>query len=102
MSALPFDTHAFVKRLQGAGFSIEQAEVIADLQRETSAPPIEQARHDYHLDELGTKRDLREVELKIATRLSETKADLTRWIIGAGVLQTSLIIGALMKMAHLI
>ena len=102
MSSLPFDTHAFVKLLQGAGFTVEQAEVIADLQRETSAATIEQARHDYHLDELATKRDLREVELKLEARIAESKAELTRWIIGAGLLQTSLIIGALMKMSHLI
>ncbi len=30
MSAVPFDTHAFVKRLQGAGFTVEQAEVLTD------------------------------------------------------------------------
>lgn len=106
MSAVPFDTHAFVKRLQGAGFTVEQAEVIADLQRETSAATIEQARHDYHLDELATKRDLdaraRETELKLEAKMAETKAELTRWIIGAGLLQTSLIAGMLMKVAKLI
>jgi len=34
--------------------------------------------------------------------ISDTKADLTRWIIGAGFLQTTLIIGVLLKIAHLI
>jgi hypothetical protein len=34
--------------------------------------------------------------------IAESKADLTRWIIGAGFLQTILIIGVLLKIAHLI
>ena len=65
--------------------------------------------HSDHLDEFATKRDLKEIELKIEARISETnariaetKADLTRWIIGAGLLQTSLIAGMLMKVAKLI
>jgi len=32
----------------------------------------------------------------------ETKADLTRWVVGAGILQTSLIIGVLLKVAKLL
>ncbi len=106
MSALPFDTHAFVKRLQNAGFTVEQAEAIADLQRETSAATIEQAKHDYHLDEIATKRDLdsrvREAELTLQAKISDSKAELTRWIIGAGLLQSTVIIGVLMKVAKLI
>ena len=34
--------------------------------------------------------------------IAETKADLTRWIIGAGFLQTTLIIGVLLKLAKLL
>ena len=55
------------------------------------------------------KRDLRETELRMEARLAETnvkiaetKADLTRWVIGAGVLQTTVIVGVLMKIAKLI
>ncbi len=120
MSAVPFDTHAFVKRLQGAGFSQEQAEVIADIQRESGAAYAEQVKHDFHLGDIASgrdieamrielKRDIKEAELKLEAKISETnarisdsKAELTRWIIGAGLLQTSLIAGMLMKVAKLI
>jgi hypothetical protein len=34
--------------------------------------------------------------------IAESKADLTRWVIGAGLLQTTVIIGVLMKVAKLI
>ena len=102
MATIIFDTHEFVKRLRDAGFTEPQAEVITDLQRETREAAIEQARHDYHLDELATKRDIELVRAELKKDIAESKAELTRWIIGAGLLQTSLIIGALMKMAHLI
>jgi hypothetical protein len=35
-------------------------------------------------------------------RLAESNADLIRWIIGVGFLQTTLIIGVLLKITHLI
>ncbi len=44
------------------------------------------------------KKDIKEVEVK----LSESKAELVRWVVGMGILQSSLLISALMKMAHLI
>jgi hypothetical protein len=62
------------------------------------------------------KRDLRETELRLEAKIAEThakiaetngriaesKAELTRWVVGVGVLQTTLIIGVLMKVAKLI
>ena len=70
--------------------------------------------------EVALKRDLADVEMRLQhqiellrsdtarqiaetnQRIAETKSDLTRWIISAGFLQTSLIIGVLLKVAHLI
>jgi hypothetical protein len=68
---------------------------------------------EYHPDELATKRDLdtriKETELKIEfvrsdlkRDIAETKAELIRWVVGMGVLQSTLLIGALMKIAKLI
>jgi hypothetical protein len=109
MSTIPFDTLQIANRLKAVGFTDEQAAAITDIQREVSAETLQQAVHDFHLDDVATKRDIRELELKLelirsdtARLIAETKADLTRWIIGAGFLQTSLIIGALLKMAKLI
>ncbi|WP_201096306.1 hypothetical protein [Thiocystis minor] len=45
---------------------------------------------------------LRESELRLEVRIAEAKAELTRWVIGAGVLQTTVIIGVLMKVAKMI
>jgi len=120
MNAIPFDTLQFANRLKTVGFTDEQAQVLTELQRQATDSTLEQARHDYHLDDVATKRDMKELEtamrheielLRAETarqiaetnqRISESKADLTRWIIGAGFLQTTLIIGVLLKVTHLL
>ncbi len=105
MSALTFDTHDFVKKLKGAGFSEEQAEVLTELQKTTVSTTMEQARHDHELDDLATKRDLKELELKIELvkselkrEIAETKADLIRWVVGVGLLQITIIAGLLFRL----
>ena len=113
MNTITFDTLDFANRLKSVGFTDEQAQVITELQRTATDSTLEQARHDYHLDDVATKRDLKEMETALDHKIellradtgrmiAESKADLTRWIIGAGFLQTTLIIGVLLKIAHLI
>jgi hypothetical protein len=106
MTTLTFDTHDFVKKLKGVGFSEEQAEVITELQKTTVANTMEKARHDYDLDNLATKRDLKELELKIELvrselkrDIAENKAELIRWVIGVGLLQTTIIAGLIFRLA---
>ena len=113
MNAIPFDTLQFANRLKSVGFTDEQAQVITELQRTATDSTLEQARHDYHLDDVATKRDMKELETALEHKIellradtgrmiAESKADLTRWIVGAGFLQTTLIIGVLLKITHLI
>lgn len=99
MTVLAFDTHDFVKKLKGVGFSEEQAELITELQKTTSITTLEQARHDYELDELVTKRDLKELELNVNLKIAETKAELIRWVVGVGLLQITIIAGLIFRLA---
>jgi hypothetical protein len=55
---------------------------------------------------LANKQDIRELELKIEMLradlkkdIAETKSDLIRWIVGAGLLQTALITALLLKLS---
>lgn len=96
MTVLAFDTHAFVKKLKEAGFSESQAEAQAD----ALIKALVQFRKEMHLDELATKRDLRELELRLEAKLAETKAEIIRWTIGAGIFQTALIAALLPKLVH--
>lgn len=112
MTAIMFDTHEFIKELKGAGFSEEQAEIITKLQKSAIAATLEQAKHDYDLDDLATKRDLKELEtglkrdikeleLKQDAKLAETKRELIRWIVSVGLLPTALISALLIKLSAL-
>ena len=106
MNTITFDTHAFIKKLTESGLTEQQAEAITELQKETVKSTLEQARHDYDLDDLATKRDLKELELKLEARIKDTelkivesKAELVRWVVGVGILQTALIAALLVKLS---
>jgi len=88
-------------------------QVIIELQLNAIDSTLAHARHDYHLDDVATKRDTKDLETTLkhdiellradtGRLIAESKADLTHWIIGAGFLQTTLIIGVLLKISHLI
>jgi len=99
MSTLTFDTHEFVKKLKEAGFSEAQAETLTDLQKITVSNTLEQAKHDYHLDDLATKRDLNEGQLKLQKEIAETKAELVKWVVAVGLLQITIITGLLLRLS---
>ena len=64
MTTIPFDTHRVVTRLQERGFSEEQASGIAEVMQE------------FDLDHLSTKADLRELELRLDSRLKDLELRL--------------------------
>jgi hypothetical protein len=113
MSILTIDTYQIITDLKQSGLSDLQAEAITKLHRQAIDAAVEQARHDYELDNLATKRDLKDIEVNLKKDIeilrleskaqnSETKAELIRWVVGVGVLQSALMTGLLMKLSHLI
>ncbi|MEE8554434.1 MAG: hypothetical protein V3T00_01145 [bacterium] len=66
MSTVPFDTHAYVKKLQAVGFTEAQAEV----QAEAIAGLVN--------EQLATKRDLKELETTLKRDLAELETALKR------------------------
>ncbi len=92
MSVIAFDTHAFVKRLTGAGMPEAQAEVLADEQRRVID------------DRLVTKDDLERVKTEINAEtkitVAEIKADILRWMIGTMGFQTIVILGAVLALSR--
>jgi len=102
MSTLTFDTYAYIRKLKESGISEEQARA----QVEALSTAFEQFQGGTHFSELAGKHDIRELELKIELvraelkrDMAETKAELIRWIIGAGFLQTALITALLVKLS---
>ncbi len=95
MTTLAFDTYAFIRKLKDSGITEEQARA----QVEALSLALEQFQSELHLSESATKQDIREGELKLELKIAETKAELVRWIIGAGFLQTALIAALLIKLS---
>ena len=95
MTTLAFDTYAFIRKLKESGITEEQARA----QVEALSLAFEQFQSELHLSESATKQDVRESELKIELKIAETKAELVRWIVGAGFLQTALIAALLIKLS---
>ncbi len=90
MNAASFDSLQFVRILRDKGsFTTEQAESIADAMAST-----------LH-DDLTTKGDLREHELRLESKIAETKTDILKWMFGTTGFQTIVIIGAVAALAHL-
>ena len=78
----------------------EIKEVEANLQKE-----IQQTRLEIKEVEARLSKEIHLLDLKIAentTKIAETKAELVRWVVGVGLLQTTLISGILLRVAHLI
>ena len=87
MSTITFDTLKFARTLQDAGIADKQADAI------TTA--FKAAVDD---QELATKQDLTLAIETVRKEIAETKAELVRWIIGAGFLQSVLIAALLLKL----
>ena len=90
--AIAFDTHRFVKRLTGCGFTKEQAETLADEQVALLN------------GNLATRADIARIEADIEALRQETRAvvesvksDLLKWLFGALIAQGGLIV-ALVKL----
>lgn len=130
ITAMAFDTHDFYTKLKNAGFSEQQADILAVIQKETAAATLEQARHDFRLDDVTTnkdldariketelkielvRRDIKELELTINTRLRENETKIVNQLTTMQIeMQNtkitnrallgvcSLILGALIKIA---
>jgi hypothetical protein len=101
MTTFTIDIHDFYNELKEAGFTEKQADVIAKIQGRTANATVEQVKHDLHLDELATKRDIRETELRIVTQLSTMQQDIqvTKLTNRALLAVGTVIAGALIKLA---
>ena len=84
MTTSTFDTHKFIRRLKESGIPESQAEAIAEAFQGASGEA-----------ELATKRDLREMELRLEAKIekatSDLKVDLIKWVTGALIAQAAVI-----------
>ncbi|MBF0179690.1 MAG: DUF1640 domain-containing protein [Magnetococcales bacterium] len=105
MTAITFDTYAYIKELKDVGFTEEQAAVQAktlssifrsnldDLATRRDLKELEMAtKRDINALEMATKRDLKELDAKMDVKLSETKAELIKWMFGVAAGQAAFLL----------
>ena len=52
--------------------------------------------------DVATKQDMELLRTELKKDLAETKVELIRWVVGVGILQTTLIVGILARLAKVI
>lgn len=101
---ITFDSHKYATRLTEAGmspaFANIQADMAGDLMRELVALDARLERTDAKIDQAKTMMNARidQVELKLEARIADTKADIIKWVVTVGILQSSLISALLLKL----
>ena len=93
MTTITFDTLAYVKTLREAGVDEKQAEA----QAVALASVLKSGVTD-----LATKQDMELLRAELKKDLAETRVELIRWVVGVGILQTTLIVGILARLAKVI
>lgn len=99
MTAITIDTYALITSLKEAGFEESQAKATIDAVVKCVDLTRQQIEHDHKLDDVATKRDLKELSLTLELKVAESKAELVRWVIGAGFMQVALITGLILKLS---
>jgi uncharacterized protein YlxW (UPF0749 family) len=113
MMSLPFDTQKMVDRLEQAGVSGEQARAHVEVLVDAITGQEAEMDERYSNKQDGS-RDLNEiravltrlearvetVDAKIDKVAAEVRAELIRWVVSAGLLQTALISALLIKLVH--
>ena len=97
--AVAFDTHRFVKRLTESGFTVRQAETLAEehvaLLNANLATKADLARIEAGMEAL--RQETKAEIARVGERIEAVKSDLLKWMFGALIAQGGLIV-ALVKL----
>lgn len=115
--SMHFDNHKYAKRLEAAGMT----PALADIQAETTGEIMREIHllnskldtlstsTNARFDTLNTNTDARFArtdakidlfESRLETKIAESRAELVRWVVGVGIMQTALIAAMLLKLTH--
>ena len=95
MTALAIDTLKLARKLEAGGFTPQQAAAAAEALAESLADGIGNVATK--ADVADARRDTREMELRLEAKIEGVKAEILKWMFGAMVAQTGLIV-ALIKL----
>ena len=98
MMSLPFDTQKMVDRLEHVGVTGEQARAHVEVLVEAMA-----ARDTDFNDRYANRRELEDIRaavVHVEAKLTDVRAELIRWVVSVGLLQTALVSALLIKLVH--
>ena len=95
MSVLAIDTLRLARKLEAGGFTPQQAAAAAEALGECLANTTSDMATK--ADSAEARRDIRETALRLESKLQRVKAEILKWMFGAMVAQTGLIV-ALIKL----
>ncbi|MBF0462101.1 MAG: DUF1640 domain-containing protein [Magnetococcales bacterium] len=96
-TAIAFDTLAFAKELETAGVPSAHAEA----QAKAMAGAF-QKMEESRLQELATKGDVREVELRMEAKIEVAKNETIKWMVGLALAQLAMMAGILMTLVRVL
>ena len=112
MSTIVMDTLEFATKLKAGGFTEQHAEtqarafaVVVEKQLATKRDMDDHEqnlRRDIESLRADVKRDIELLRAEVKKDLAETKAELIRWVVGVGVLQTTLVVAIIARLAKII
>ena len=104
MAVIAFDTLAFARKLEEAGFTRRQAEIQAETMREQAEAQnvlLQKTLDKYDeasRKDLATKGDIQDVRgeiLRLENKIEANKHEILKWVIGTMVAQTALIVAVI-------
>ncbi|MBF0625551.1 MAG: DUF1640 domain-containing protein [Magnetococcales bacterium] len=90
MTTITFDTLEYAEYLRAAGIPDDQAKSHA----KAMARVMEQLEES-RLKELATRGDIRQLEVKLEGRITESRAEIIKWMIGVSAGQVMFILAFL-------
>lgn len=104
----PEECHLHLKEVTAQGYVREsELRLLKETRKvdEKLQKEIENVRLEIREAEKRLQHEIGQIRLEVKPleiRLAETKAELVHWVVTVGLLQTTLIFGELLKIAHLI
>ena len=95
--SIPFDTHRFVQNLVASGFTEKQAEALAYEQVN-----LLNSNLATRADIVSTRADIEALRLSTEARIEAAKFEMVKWMIGAMVAQSTLIVGLTVTLVKLL
>lgn len=94
MSAVPFDTLAYAKKLEARGVQTQQAEAHAEVLAEVLEASFT-TKSESTISNNNVSQEIRSLHHELKAEIASVKAEVIKWMFGVSVAQAALILSVL-------